>query len=224
MAAFPLRLIVGLGNPGPEHALTRHNVGFWFVDALAHATDARFREQRKHQAELARIKIAEHEITLLKPLTYMNRSGLAIRSVAEYYRITPGEILVVYDELDLPVGTVRLKRGGGAGGHNGVTDTIAHIGDDFWRLRVGIGHPGNKAEVIDYVLHRAPREEEEAIIDCVAAAVDIMPMLLSAGAEKAMHKLHTENKTKGKDNDKDAGTKDEGAAGKKRKKSAEQDS
>ena len=190
MAAFPLRLVVGLGNPGPEHALTRHNVGFWFVDALAHAAEARFREHRKHQAELARIKIAEHELILIKPQTYVNRSGLAIRSVAEYYRVAPGEILVVYDELDLPVGTVRLKRGGGAGGHNGVKDTIAHIGDDFWRLRVGIGHPGNKAEVIDYVLKRAPHEEEEAIIDCVAAAVDIMPMLLSAGAEKAMNKLH----------------------------------
>jgi PTH1 family peptidyl-tRNA hydrolase len=216
MAAFPLRLIVGLGNPGPEHALTRHNVGFWFVDALAHATDARFREHRKHQAELARIKIADHEIILVKPQTYVNRSGLAIRSVAEYYRVSPGELLVAYDELDLPVGTVRLKRGGGAGGHNGVKDTIAHIGDDFWRLRVGIGHPGNKAEVIDYVLKRAPHEEEEAIIDCVAAAVDIMPMLLSAGAEKAMNTLHTENKGK------DPEQKSEEAG--KRKKPAEQDS
>jgi PTH1 family peptidyl-tRNA hydrolase len=190
-------------------------VGFWFVDALAHAAEARFRDHRKHQAELARIKIGEHELLLVKPQTYVNRSGLAIRSIAEYYRVQPGEILVVYDELDLPVGTVRLKRGGGAGGHNGVKDTIAHIGDDFWRLRVGIGHPGNKAEVIDYVLKRAPHEEEEAIIDCVAAAVDIMPMLLSAGAEKAMNKLHTENK--GKEPDK----KGEGAG--KRKKSAEQD-
>ncbi|HJS21637.1 MAG TPA: aminoacyl-tRNA hydrolase [Steroidobacteraceae bacterium] len=217
MAAFPLRLVVGLGNPGPEHALTRHNVGFWFVDALAHATEARFREHRKHQAELARIKIADHELTLVKPLTYVNRSGLAIRSVAEYYRVTPGEILVAYDELDLQVGTVRLKRGGGAGGHNGVKDTIAHIGDDFWRLRVGIGHPGNKAEVIDYVLRRAPHEDEEAIIECVAAAVEIMPFLLSAGAEKAMNKLHTENK--GKDQDAEKG---EETAGK-RKKPAEQD-
>jgi PTH1 family peptidyl-tRNA hydrolase len=215
MAAFPLRLVVGLGNPGPEHALTRHNVGFWFVDALAHAAEARFRDHRKHQAELARIKIGEHELLLVKPQTYVNRSGLAIRSIAEYYRVQPGEILVVYDELDLPVGTVRLKRGGGAGGHNGVKDTIAHIGDDFWRLRIGIGHPGNKAEVIDYVLKRAPHEEEEAIIDCVAAAVDIMPMLLSAGAEKAMNKLHTENKGKEPDQ------KGEGAG--KRKKPTEQD-
>jgi PTH1 family peptidyl-tRNA hydrolase len=196
MAAFPLRLIVGLGNPGPEHALTRHNVGFWFVDALAHAAEARFRTHRKHQAEITRIKIADQEIVLVKPLTYVNRSGLAIRSVSEYYRVAPGEILVAYDELDLPVGTVRLKRGGGAGGHNGVKDTIAHLGDDFWRLRVGIGHPGNKGEVIDYVLKRAPHEDEEAIIECVAAAVEIMPLLVSAGAEKAMNKLHAENKGK----------------------------
>ncbi len=190
MAAFPLRLIVGLGNPGPDHALTRHNVGFWFVDALAHASGARFREHRKHQAEIARIQIGEQEIGLVKPLTYVNRSGLAIRSVADYFRITAGEMLVAHDELDLPVGAVRLKRGGGAGGHNGVRDAIAHIGDDFWRLRVGIGHPGTKAEVIDYVLRRAPAEEEEAIIECVAAAVEIMPLLISAGAEKAMNKLH----------------------------------
>jgi PTH1 family peptidyl-tRNA hydrolase len=216
MAAFPLRLVVGLGNPGPEHALTRHNVGFWFVDTLAHAAEARFRMHRKHQAEIARIKIADHELVLIKPQTYVNRSGLAIRSVAEYYRVSPGEILVAYDELDLPVGTVRLKRGGGAGGHNGVRDTIAHIGDDFWRLRVGIGHPGNKAEVIDYVLRRAPTEEEEAIIECVAAAVEIMPLLLSTGAEKAMNKLHTDTKSK-------AGEKKAEEKPAKRKKPAEQD-
>ncbi len=197
MAAFPLRLIVGLGNPGPDHALTRHNVGFWFVDALAHASGGRFREHRKHQGEIARIRIGEQEIGLVKPLTYVNRSGLAIRSIADYFRIAAGEMLVVHDELDLPVGTVRLKRGGGAGGHNGVKDTIAHIGDDFWRLRVGIGHPGTKAEVIDYVLRRAPAEEEEAIIECVAAAVEIMPLLISAGAEKAMNKLHREKEGKG---------------------------
>jgi len=190
MAAFPLRLVVGLGNPGPEHALTRHNAGFWFVDALARAHEGRFREHRKHQAELARIQISRHEILLVKPLTYVNRSGLAIRSVTDYLRITTGEMLVAYDELDLPVGTVRLKRGGGAGGHNGVKDTIAHMGEDFWRLRLGIGHPGNKEEVIDYVLRRAPVDEESAILDCVAAAVEIMPVLISAGAEKAMNKLH----------------------------------
>jgi PTH1 family peptidyl-tRNA hydrolase len=190
MAAFPLRLVVGLGNPGPEHALTRHNAGFWFVEGLARAYDGRLREHRKHQAELARVEISHQEILLVRPLTYVNRSGLAIRSVADYYHIAPEEMLVAYDELDLPVGTVRLKRGGGAGGHNGVKDTIAHMGEDFWRLRIGIGHPGSKDEVIDYVLRRAPEEEEHAILECVIAAVEIMPMLIKDGPDKAMNKLH----------------------------------
>ncbi len=190
MAAFPLRLIVGLGNPGPEHSLTRHNAGFWFVDALADVHEGRFREHRKHQAELARITIGAQEVLLAKPLTYMNRSGLAIRSVTDYLLIKAEEMLIAHDELDLAVGTVRLKRGGGAGGHNGLKDTIAHIGEDFWRLRLGIGHPGDKDEVIDYVLRRAPTEEQEALLECVAAAVEIMPVLISAGADKAMNKLH----------------------------------
>jgi PTH1 family peptidyl-tRNA hydrolase len=191
MAAFPLRLIVGLGNPGPEHALTRHNAGFWFVDALARAYDGHFREQRKYQGELARIRIGEHELDLFKPMTYMNRSGLAIRSVVDYFQIPLDATLVAHDELDLPVGTVRLKFGGGAGGHNGLRDTIAHLGDEFWRLRLGVGHPGSKPEVIDYVLRRAPREDEDAIIECVAQAVDAMPLLLEKGPERAMNQLHT---------------------------------
>lgn len=190
MASFRLRLIVGLGNPGPEHALTRHNAGFWFVDALARAYDGRFREHRKYQGELARIRIGEHELELFKPLTYMNRSGLAIRSVVDYFRIPAGEMLIAHDELDLPVGTVRLKCGGGAGGHNGLRDTITHIGDEFWRLRIGVGHPGDKAEVIDYVLRRAPREEEDAMMKCLVEAFEVMPLLLTEGAEKAMNKLH----------------------------------
>src|SRR5262245_59619052 len=191
MATFPLRLIVGLGNPGTEHALTRHNAGFWFLDALARAHGGRFRAHRKHQGELARIRIVEQELELFKPLTYMNRSGLAIRSVVEYLRIPVAEILVAHDEIDLPVGTVRLKFGGGAGGHNGLRDTIAHMGDEFWRVRLGVGHPGSKTEVIDYVLRRAPREEEAAIIGCVAQAIDVMPLLLEKGPERAMHQLHT---------------------------------
>ncbi len=190
MATTPLRLLVGLGNPGPEHALTRHNAGFWFVDALARAHGGHFREHRKYQGELARIRIGERELELLKPMTYMNRSGLAIRSVADYFRIAPAEIMVAHDELDLPVGAVRMKFGGGAGGHNGLRDTITHLGDEFWRLRIGVGHPGNKDEVIDYVLRRAPRAEEEAIIQCVAEAVDVMPLVLAEGSEKAMNRLH----------------------------------
>jgi PTH1 family peptidyl-tRNA hydrolase len=191
MAGLALRLIVGLGNPGPEHQLTRHNAGFWFVDLLARRHGGEFRDYRKFSGETARITIGDQEILLLKPTTYMNRSGLSIRQVGDFYKIGAGEILVGYDELDLPVGTVRLKHAGGHGGHNGVRDTIAHIGDGFYRMRLGIGHPGTKTEVIDYVLTRAPRPEEDSILDAVATAADVMPLLLEQGAERAMTKLHS---------------------------------
>src|ERR1700683_3439044 len=156
MAGLPLRIIVGLGNPGPEHLVTRHNAGFWFVDLLARRFGGEFRDYRKYSGETARISIGGQEISLLKPTTYMNRSGLSVRQLSDFYKIAADDILVAYDELDLPVGTVRLKHGGGHGGHNGVRDTIAHIGDSFWRLRLGVGHPGNKADVIDYVLSPPP--------------------------------------------------------------------
>jgi len=190
MAGLALRIVVGLGNPGPEHLLTRHNAGFWFVDLLARRHGGEFRDYRKYSGETARVNIGEQEVLLLKPTTYMNRSGLSIRQLSEFYKIAPEEILVAHDELDIPVGSVRLKHGGGHGGHNGLRDTIAHIGDNFWRLRLGIGHPGNKAEVIDYVLTRAPRAEEELIMDAVNTAGDCMPLLLEQGAERAMAKLH----------------------------------
>ena len=141
--------------------------------------------------ETARISIGEQEVTLLKPTVYMNRSGMSIRQLSEFFKIAPAEILVAHDELDLPVGSVRLKHGGGHGGHNGLRDTIAHIGDGFWRLRLGIGHPGKKAEVIDYVLTRAPPAEEELILEAVNTAADCVPLLLEEGAERAMAKLHS---------------------------------
>ena len=191
MAGLPLRIIVGLGNPGPEHLVTRHNAGFWFVDLLARRYGGEFRDYRKYSGETARISIDGQEISLLKPTTYMNRSGLSIRQLSDFYKIAADDILVAYDELDLAVGTVRLKHGGGHGGHNGVRDTIAHIGDGFWRLRLGVGHPGNKADVIDYVLTRAPRSEEELILEAVSTAADCIPLLLEQGAERAMTTLHS---------------------------------
>jgi peptidyl-tRNA hydrolase, PTH1 family len=191
MAGLALRLIVGLGNPGPEHLNTRHNAGFWFVDLLAKRHGGEFRDYRKYSGETARVTIAEHELILLKPTTYMNRSGLSVRQVSDFYKLAPDEILVAHDELDIPVGTLRLKHAGGHGGHNGLRDTIAHIGENFWRLRVGIGHPGNKADVIDYVLTRAPRAEEDLIYQAVDTAADCMPLLLEQGAERAMTKLHS---------------------------------
>jgi peptidyl-tRNA hydrolase, PTH1 family len=190
-AGLPLRIIVGLGNPGPEHLVTRHNAGYWFVDLLARRHGTEFRDYRKFSGETAHIRVGEQAIILLKPTTYMNRSGMSIRQLSEFFRISPADILVAHDELDLPVGAVRLKYGGGHGGHNGLRDTIAHIGESFWRLRLGIGHPGNKAEVIDYVLTRAPRAEEDLILEAVSTAADCMPLLLEQGAERAMTRLHS---------------------------------
>ena len=184
-------MIVGLGNPGPEHLNTRHNAGFWFVDMLAKRHGGEFRDYRKYSGETARVSISGHDLILLKPTTYMNRSGLSIRQISDFFKIAPADILVAHDELDLPVGSLRLKLGGGHGGHNGLRDTIAHIGEAFWRLRLGIGHPGNKAEVIDYVLTRAPRAEEDLIYEAVNTAADCMPLLLEQGAERAMTKLHS---------------------------------
>jgi PTH1 family peptidyl-tRNA hydrolase len=135
--------------------------------------------------------VSEQEIILLKPTTYMNRSGLSVRQLSDFYKISPEDILVAYDELDLPVGTVRLKHGGGHGGHNGMRDIIAHVGEAIWRMRLGIGHPGNKTEVIDYVLTRAPRAEEDLILEAVSTAADCIPLLLEQGAERAMTRLHS---------------------------------
>lgn len=190
MAGTPLKMIVGLGNPGPEHLLTRHNAGFWFVDALAAKLGGRFRSHTKFQGEICRAQFAGAEITLLKPSTYMNRSGLAIRALSDYLKVSPGEILIAHDELDLPVGDARFKLGGGHGGHNGLRDAITHMGADFWRLRLGVGHPGDKTEVIDYVLRRASREEEEKILESIAGALDALPVFVEQGSERAMNGLH----------------------------------
>jgi peptidyl-tRNA hydrolase, PTH1 family len=189
-----LKIIVGLGNPGPEHLLTRHNAGFWFVDALAAKLGARFRSHTKFQGEICRLEFAGDEVTLLKPMTYMNRSGLSIRALADYQKVQAQQIMVVHDELDLPVGEARFKQGGGHGGHNGLRDTLTHLGPEFWRLRLGIGHPGDKSQVIDYVLRRAPKAEEDKIIESVGKAVDALATFIDKGAERAMNELHAGKK------------------------------
>lgn len=196
MSSTPLQAIVGLGNPGPEHLFTRHNAGFWLVDALAAKYGGRFRAHAKYHGEVCQVDIAGCKLTLLKPQTFMNRSGLAARALADYLKVPPQQILVAYDELDLPVGVARFKLGGGAGGHNGVRDVAAHIGADFWRLRIGIGHPGNKDEVIDYVLRRAPKADEEQILAAIARAVEHVEIFVAQGAEKAMHGLHQKEVTR----------------------------
>src|SRR6185312_5324637 len=190
MEGLPLTLIVGLGNPGPTYARTRHNAGFELIDELARRTGANLRHEARHQGELARASIAGTEVWLLKPMTYMNLSGQAVRSVAGFYRIPPQSILVAHDELDFPPGVVRLKEGGGAGGHNGLRDLIAQLDDDFWRLRIGIGHPGDRDVVLNYVLGRPPAGEAELIREAVLAAADAVPVMLTDGAQKAMNRLH----------------------------------
>ena len=190
MPGTPLKVIVGLGNPGPEHLLTRHNAGFWFVDALAAKWGGRFRSHTRFQGDICRVPFGGQEITLLKPMTYMNRSGLSVRAISDYMKVAPAEILVAHDELDLPVGEARFKLGGGHGGHNGLRDIITHVGADFWRLRLGVGHPGDRSQVIDYVLHRASAEEEDKILNAVAASLDTLPVFIEQGSERAMNALH----------------------------------
>lgn len=190
MPGTPLKVIVGLGNPGPEHLLTRHNAGFWFVDAIASKWGGRFRSHTRFQGDICRVPFGGQEITLLKPMTYMNRSGLSVRAIADYLKVAPAEIMVAHDELDLPVGDARFKLGGGHGGHNGLRDIITHLGADFWRLRVGVGHPGDRSQVIDYVLHRASADEEDKILEAVANALHNLPIFIEQGSERAMNGLH----------------------------------
>jgi PTH1 family peptidyl-tRNA hydrolase len=191
MAGTPLAIIAGLGNPGPEHRFTRHNAGFWFVDALAHALGAQFRSHARYHGEVCRVPLDGREVVLLKPQTYMNRSGRSVRALLDYLKVTAGELLVVHDELDLPPGIARFKLGGGHGGHNGLRDTITHCGPDFWRLRLGIGHPGDKSQVIDYVLQRGAPADEEALLQAIDASLQALPVFVRDGSEKAMHALHS---------------------------------
>ena len=187
-----LRLIVGLGNPGAEHIRTRHNAGFWFIDALAQREGARFGVESKLHGETAKISLDGQTLYLLKPTTYMNKSGIAIASALRYWKIEPEEMLVAHDDLDLPPGAVRLKFDGGHGGQNGLRDTFAHLGHGkFHRLRLGIGHPGHKERVTPEVLGRPGVADEEAIIGAVGMALDVLPLVVRGEFNEAMKRLHT---------------------------------
>jgi PTH1 family peptidyl-tRNA hydrolase len=187
-----IRLIVGLGNPGAQYEATRHNVGFWFVDALAARHQGQFRAEIKFHGLLCRILLAGADLRLLKPGTFMNRSGQSLGAVARYLGISAEAILVAHDELDLPVGTVRLKQGGGHAGHNGLRDIINVLGSrDFWRLRIGIDHPGDREQVINYVLGRPSRDDESRILGALDAAEPCLPDLLEGQFQKAMNRLHS---------------------------------
>jgi len=187
-----IKLIVGLGNPGREYEATRHNAGFWWLDEFARAHSANFKADSKFHGLVARVALRGHEAHLLKPQTFMNVSGRSVGAVAQFYKIEPANILVVHDELDLPPGSAKLKLGGGHGGHNGLKDIIAHLATrDFWRLRIGIGHPGERSEVSDYVLH-APRKEEQALMDeAMQRAQDVAMLIIEGKLEAAMLKLHS---------------------------------
>jgi len=198
MSGVPLKLIVGLGNPGPEYARTRHNAGFWLIDELARRLGAALRSDSRHQGELAKVRIADTEVWLLKPMTFMNRSGGPVQSVANFYKIPVDSILVAYDDLDFPPGIIKLKQGGGAAGHNGIRDIAPQVGDSFWRLRIGIGHPGDRTAVLNYVLGRPSADDTRLIDEAIAAGLDIVPLLISDGGQKATHKLHTRNGVAGK--------------------------
>lgn len=189
----PIDLIAGLGNPDSQYLATRHNAGFWFVDALAADHGAQFSPSKKLDAETAEITIAGRRVRLLKPMTYMNESGRAISKALSFYKIEAGNMLVAYDELDLPPGRAQLKFGGGHAGHNGMRSTIQHAGANFWRVRIGIGHPGDRSRVSGFVLQRAPAAEEDLITASVRKAIDVLPELIEHGGERAKTSLHTQN-------------------------------
>ncbi|MBV8342424.1 MAG: aminoacyl-tRNA hydrolase [Gammaproteobacteria bacterium] len=197
MPGEPLKLIAGLGNPGTEYAATRHNAGFQFIEELAKRHGASFRSEPRHRAELARARVGDADLWLLKPMGYMNHSGDPVRSVASFYKVPLESILVAYDELDFPPGVVRLRQGGGAAGHNGMRDVIAQMGDAFWRLRIGIGHPGDRSLVLDYVLGRPPAADAALIRDALLAAAEAVPVLLAEGAQIAMNRLHSRDPVPG---------------------------
>jgi PTH1 family peptidyl-tRNA hydrolase len=189
--ATPLALVVGLGNPGGGYADTRHNVGFWFVDRLAESAGARFRPESRFHGETCEVHVDGERRRLLKPTTFMNLSGQAVAALARFYRIPAEAILVVHDDLDLPAGEVRVKVGGGHGGHNGLRDIVSRLGSrDFNRLRFGIGHPGFREGVTGHELSKPAADERAALHDAVDAALAELPAMARGDWQVAMRHLH----------------------------------
>jgi PTH1 family peptidyl-tRNA hydrolase len=187
-----VQLIVGLGNPGPKYEQTRHNVGFVFVDELARSKGASWKLENKFHGEVCKLSLAGNEVWLLKPNTYMNLSGKAVAALARFYKIAPESILVVHDELDIPPGQLRLKQGGGHGGHNGLRDIVAQMGSrEFLRLRVGIGHPGDSRDVTNYVLGKASPEDQKHIDNAIDEAMRTLPQVMEGDMQPAMNRLHS---------------------------------
>jgi len=190
-----LRIIAGLGNPEDRYERTLHNAGFWFVDAVARKYGGAFRYEKKFDAECCKVSISGNDVWLVKPQNYMNNSGGPVRAALDYYRLDAEHLLVAHDEIDLPPGTVRLKKSGGHGGHNGIRDVMQHCGAEFMRLRIGVGHPGEKDRVTGYVLKRASSDIEAAVEKNVDEALDVIPVLIDDGLNAAMKKLHTREST-----------------------------
>ena len=186
-----IKLIVGLRNPGSAYEYTRHNAGGWFVEALARRHTAVFKVDKKLQGELTQVDVDSTSCKALLPLSFMNHSGFSVRAVCQFYRIEPGEIIVAHDELDLPVGRIKLKTGGGHGGHNGLRDIINQLGStDFHRLRIGIGHPGQKELVLNYVLGKPSQHERQLMLDASDRGIDVMPTALTGDIAMAMCQLN----------------------------------
>lgn len=187
-----IKMLVGLGNPGPEYTATRHNAGFWWLEAAALKLGVRLAPERSLHGLAGRTTLNGQAVWLLQPMTFMNRSGLSVGAMARFYKVAPEEILVAHDELDLPPGDVRLKRGGGHAGHNGLRDIHAQLGSpDYWRLRLGIGHPGVKAEVVNWVLKKPPAEHRAAIDAAIDHALGALDELLEGHMDRATARIHT---------------------------------
>lgn len=186
-----IKLFVGLGNPGEKYAATRHNAGFWWVDQVAAATNSKLALEAKFFGIAGKLNPTS-DSWLIKPTTFMNASGKAVAALANYYKISPAEILVIHDELDLPAGSIKMKFGGGHGGHNGLRDIHAALGTaDYWRLRVGIGHPGTKNEVVNFVLKAPTKDEQQGIDDSIYESCQLVDLMLKGEFDSAMLKLHT---------------------------------
>lgn len=189
---MPVELIIGLANPGREYETTRHNAGAWFIEQLARELNADLRLETKLHAQLGQAHLENYKLRLAIPTTYMNESGISVKAISHFYKIPVDNILIVHDEIDLPPGTVRLKFAGGEGGHNGLRSITQHLGSkQFYRLRIGVGHPGSSKQVVNYVL-KSPKKDEQLLIDeSIVSALDVMPLVLKGDIEKAMTALHT---------------------------------
>ncbi len=192
--AAAIQLIVGLGNPGDKYANTRHNAGVWLAEHLAQSVSCTLRPEAKFHGKLGEARCFSHDCQILVPTTYMNRSGQSVQAVSSYYKIPPAALLVVHDEIDLPPGVVRLKFDGGAGGHNGLKDIIDQLQTkQFYRLRIGVGHPGRSDDVADYVLNPPSKAERKAIDEAIVRAYDVLPLVIQGEFQKAMQQLHSDS-------------------------------